>query len=641
MPESVVPESAGRPIRDSIVVPSNVIVDHPTEPGTSQFEEEDEPEPMSFAPGRLRRASEAPPAPRHASASEPVTIPKPRESEFEAVSMRFRSMDQLHRFTQQRSVHDDALTMFTSTAESLRRRASSADSPEEAGRFTAFAESIDKLIHSDAALGYLREGNVSREIVAYLKRYKAAERQWSDVDDVRDVVLKASVTAIHLAPCLGYWRQNPNVPEEVQKLLTGENVFGSVFRIAKERKGRWVDKLLAEYGRVTGALSRAAGKHGPIAIKTRNPILWPWCKFNIKNVTYKFYRGDSTMAEAEDTIADVKLVLVLLNVLLDDIADSLQDEELLEIFLQIPFADGTFGVAEPEVYAGLREQLLMIGWPEFEEYFDLAVDCWRSANRKLKAIVGSAYDELRADYARDHELLISAMRFSVHLNNRPRAMFEMSAAGLKSAYGSPTFSDILAHNANRAVFFTIDAMCALAFERHRYMEMVKANAVEVYRENAWYFQINHQTCNSVATGARETGSDDLTNELFKIANDRLNSIQDWPLPENLARIPGFSRRDAVLAAFERKKALKRERLLHREGSDERSRIDRDYQALGEDIERLVEMSGADHAYFLDWLKKREEAVDVFYKCDEWLDRYSLVNANDLILVLHLTYKGRI
>jgi hypothetical protein len=630
MSDSAFPENEGRPARDSIVVPANIAT-HIAEPG-AHFTEEEEPEPMSFAPGRLRRTTEAPSSSRRGS-----TL----GNDFEAVSARFRSMDEFRRHTQQRSLHDDARRMIEDTGGELRRRALEATSPQDRARFTAFAETIEKLLESPAALEYLRQDQVSREIVSYLKRYKAAQRVWGNVDDLRDVILKASVTAIHIAPCVGYWRQNPNVPPEVKKLLTGESIFGSVFRIAKERKAHWVDRLLARYATVTGELAQSPGKEGPLPIKTRNAVLWPWCKFNIKNVTYKLYRGDSTLADAEESIADVKLVLVVLNVLLDDIADCLQDAELLEPFLAIPFASGRFGVAPPEAYAALRAELAAMGWPQFEAYFDLAVDCWISAIEKLKAVVGAAYDALEADLAHDHDLLVKAMRFSAHLNNRPKAIFELDSAVLSDRYGGAGFGDILAHNANRAVFFTIDLMCLLAFDPSRYKEIERAHAIEVYRENAWIYQDAHQIGNSVATGARETESDDITNELFKIANERLNTIDDWPLPGHLADIPGFARKDAVLGAFELKKAAKRARRQHPEGTASRQQAQDEYKALGEDIEQMVEMSGAEHYYFLHWLRRREEAVDVFYKCDEWLDRYSLMNANDLVLILHLTYKGRI
>jgi hypothetical protein len=427
----------------------------------------------------------------------------------------------------------------------------------------------------------------------------------------------------------------------VHKLLTAENVFGSVFRIAKERKPPWVDRLLARYNTTTTELTSAGSGLSTINIKTRNPILWPWCKYNIKNVTYPMHRTDAGRAAAEDSIADVKLVLVLFNVLLDDIADNLQNADVLSVLSEIPTAGGAFGIASRDAYARLRRRLRDIGWPDLGGYFVLAVETWVEALRRLKEIVGEAYDELLPELERDYDHILKAMRFSVDLNDQPTRVFSMGHDELERVYGSREVSEILAHNANRVAFFTIDLMCLRAFDPHRYEEMVSAGAVDVYRESAVIFQDMQQTGNSVATGARETSTDDITNELFKIANDRLNTTDDWPLPAHLARIPDFGRKDALLRAFEMKKTQKRALRRAKEGSPEHEEAKREYAAFGEDIEHMVDLSGAEHYYFHHWLKRRDETLDLFYRCEDWLDRYQLVNANDLVLVLHLMYKGRI
>src|SRR5690348_9833729 len=113
MSDSAFPENEGRPARDSIVVPANIathVVDEPV----ARFDEEEEPEPMSFAPGRVRRQTESPSSSRRGSSL---------GNDFEAVSARFRSMDELRRYTHQRSLHDDARRMIEDTGGELRRRA--------------------------------------------------------------------------------------------------------------------------------------------------------------------------------------------------------------------------------------------------------------------------------------------------------------------------------------------------------------------------------------------------------------------------------------------------------------------------------------------------------------------------------------
>lgn len=597
------------------------------------FQEEDEPEPLSFAPGRARRRSEKPASsPQASSASD----------DFEVVSTRFRGMMDLPgRLTSVRVLHENAKEMIWATSSDLRGRALEVTDPPERARFVAFAESVDKLLDTPLALEYLEAPQISREITSYLKRYKASQRAWGQDPEIRDVVLKASVTAIHIAPCLGYWRKSPNVPPEVHKLLTAENVFGSVFRIAKERKPGWVDRLLGKYNTTLSDLQSSTTAGALRSIRIRNPILWPWCRFNIKNVTYPLYRGDSSRAAVAESITDVKLTLVLFNVLLDDIADSLQEAGVLRVFLEIPFAGGAFGIAGDKEYARLRDHLRAIGWSRLEAYFDLAVEVWVQALTKLKEHLTEACDELMPELGRDYDLILKSMRLSVDLNNRPTEILRMPPSALEREYGDAHVGEILAHNANRMAFFTIDQMCLRAFDPHRYKEMAASHALEVYRHSALIFQDMQQIGNSVATGARETSSDDITNELFKIANDRLNTTDDWPLPEHLARIPGFERRDALLKAFELKKEIKRTMQQSVTGSAEHGSQAHEYTAFGEDIEHMVELSGAEHYYFHHWLKRREEVLDLFYKCEDWLDHYQLMSANDLLLVLHLMYKGRI
>jgi len=600
-PELLAPDSGCRPI-------------------STLFEGEDEPAPLPFVSSPSLRSSQ----PDH---------------DFEAVSARFRSI--LPTQGGARSAHtvtEDAKGLIRGTSDELRARSLTAGDADEQARLVGYADSLEKLLASPLALEYLEDPQVSRELATYLRRYRASLLAFPHDAELRDIVLKASVTAIHVAPCLGFWRASSNVPADVQKLLTAENVFGSVLRIAKERRGEWLDRLLNRYNAVTGELGRG---DAPLPIKTRNPILWPWCRFNIKSVTYDFYHGDASLVASEEVIADIKVALVLFNVLLDDVADNLQDAELLATLLAIPVAGGKFGVASPEAYAKLRARLSGLGWSRLEAYFDLAVQTWTVTLGKLVEVVGAAYAFLETELAHDYDLILKAMRFSVELNNRPIEIFRAPSAELQGEYGGPDFGAVLAHNANRGAFFTIDLMCLRAFDASRWDSFVTSGAAKVYRQNAIVFQDMHQIGNSVATGARETESDDITNELFKIANDRLNTTDDWPLPEHLAALPGFKRRDALLEVFVRKKAAKLELAATAAGSAEHKAARLEYVALGEDIEHMVALSGAEHYYFHHWLHRREEAVDLFYQCEDWIDPYRLVDANDLVLVLHLMYKGRI
>src|SRR5262249_3352508 len=142
-------------------------------------------------------------------------------------------------------------------------------------------------------------------------------------------------------------------------------------------------------------------------------------------------------------------------------------------------------------------------------------------------------------------------------NNRPEEVFRLTPDELERAYGGSQFAEILAHNANRTAFFTIDLMGFRSQHRERYEDLIDSGDIEAHLHVAEMFQDMHQTGNSLATRARETASDDLSNGLFKIAHDALNSRDDWALPEYLERLAGAERRDALLTVFMHKRAARR------------------------------------------------------------------------------------
>src|SRR5262245_17045384 len=103
---------------------------------SAPFQEEDEPEPLSFAPSRVRRRPEIPSSrPSGRSAAD----------DFEVVSTRFRGMMDLPgKFASVRALHENAKEMIWATSGELRGRALEVTDRQERARFVAFAESLDK-----------------------------------------------------------------------------------------------------------------------------------------------------------------------------------------------------------------------------------------------------------------------------------------------------------------------------------------------------------------------------------------------------------------------------------------------------------------------------------------------------------------
>lgn len=611
---------------------------HSKDRDSTPFEEEDDPQPLSVAPSRLKQTADL-----------GRGVP---ENDVEVVSLRVGRARQPSDETPFRDPScENVRQAILQTAAHLKQRAERAVEPQERSRFTGYADSLEKLLIHPIARQYLGQPQIARELWTCLARYQESLQESGDHPEYQGVILKARLSAIHLAPCLGYWRSNPSVPPRVQALLTSESVYSSALEIAKTRKSRLVDRLIAQYTSTVSALQGELESAHRTAIKVRNPILWPWCKYNIKNVTYSFRREGSrgeprppTSGDGADSLgdalADVKLILVLFNVLLDDVADNLQDARILEVLAGIPTAGGELGVASSLDYDRLKRRLRDIDQRRFEPYFDLAVEAWRSAMTPLQDLTGDAFRELQPQLAHDYDRILRAMRFSVDLNRNPGEVFNLDPSVLEREYGGGRLGEILGHNANRVAFFTIDLMRLRHSEPERYAEIVRQGTVHIYRESAMLFQEMQQMGNSVATGAREAWSDDVSNELFKIANDLLNE-EVRARPPLLTIFPGTPKEGALLTAFKQRREAKRRLGELEPGSDAHSTKLREYQALGDRIELLFDSSGAEMCYFQQWLGLRDKVEETLARAKDCADQEDLLRSNDLILILHLMYKGKI
>jgi hypothetical protein len=619
--------------------------------GSTPFEEEDEPEPLSVAPNRLKQIADL----KQAADSKRCLDSKrgSEKNDLEVVSMRVRLAPVPTESTPFGNVISEGVRhAILETAHHLLQRARRAEDPLEQERFTVYADSLEKLLIHPIARQYLGQYEIARDLSTYLARFQESLRESGDHPEYQGVILKARLSAIHLAPCLGYWRSNPSVPPRVQALLTPENVYSSALEIAKTRKSRALDRLIAHYTSTVGALQSELERTRKTAIKVRNPILWPWCKYNIKNVAYSFQRGKAggdprrppdgggTEGSLEDTIADVKLMLVVFNVLLDDVADNLQDARILEILSGIPTVGGELGVAPSRGYDRLKGRLREIDERRFEPYFDLAVETWRVALTTLEELTGAAFQELKPQLAHDYDRILRAMRFSVDLNSNPGKMFNLDADVLEREYGGGRFGEIFGHNANRVAFFTIDLMRLRHADPERYADIVRSGSIHVYRESAMLFQEMHQMGNSVATGAREAWSDDMSNELFKIANDLLNE-EVRQLPPSLSKFEGTPKEDELMTSFNQRREAKRKLRELTPGTPAHDAKLREYQRLGDRIDLLFESSAAEMHYFQQWLAARDKVADIFAGAGDCADQDDLLYNNDLILVLHLMYKGKI
>jgi hypothetical protein len=203
----------------------------------------------------------------------------------------------------------------------------------------------------------------------------------------------------------------------------------------------------------------------------RNAFLWRWAQVNIDATTL------SAVPHAErETTRVTKLLCVILNVLLDDVADARGDAERLEAAI----ATATLGVSRPIAEAD-------------RDYFDLMADLRRAIDADCRAL--PAYARVAALLDFDWSQICNCMRYARLVNEMPALLNEAEHA----AYAP--------HNMNMMVFATID----LASSPH-----IEARDYGAIREIAWHMQSMGQLGNMIATWPREIRSRDFTSAIFAL-----------------------------------------------------------------------------------------------------------------------------
>ncbi len=603
----------------------------------TQFDDDDEAEALSFAPHRARSAVAARKSTRDRITSSPVAIPG-HLSDVSIPRMAGLPMDL--GVPIDLSDEDVSLAAVTSaildmSAQFLDRARRTRDR-HEATRLLAHAKRLKEIPHMPAAQSYLSEPHICEELLVYLRRFRDAGNRGSDDD--RDLGLKAGAAAVNAALCLGYWRTRSKVPRRIHEFLSAENVYGAIFEIAKINKPPALNNLVAEYTSAVDAIRRNARNASEAALRARNPVFWAWIKFSIENAAYYAYALDDTGAEL---VTRAKLLLALVNVMLDDIADSVQDGELLELLSAIPVAGLPLEMGLSGGYDGLRKRIIASDRERFLPYVDVIIKAWSQAMHWIREATAAAFHRLETQLDLDYKRLLTSFRFAGALNRDPSRLFHAPPLELVHQYGAATFSDILSAGQNHAAFYTIDTMALIRGAPAYFSELRRSGGLELHRQSADIFDNMHQLANSVATFAREIDADDMSNGMFKVANDVLNKRTDWSLPAHLERFAGPERRDAILRAFALKRKNKEARNSLDPATPAYALAEQEYAEFASDIEHLIETAGAEDVYFQMWLDRRDEVEKLLSKSADPSEGQDLLFGNDLVMVTLLVYKGRI
>ncbi len=204
----------------------------------------------------------------------------------------------------------------------------------------------------------------------------------------------------------------------------------------------------------------------------RHPYLWKWCRRGVEVTSL------SSVDEALwDTTCDTKVLGVMLDVLIDDVADEHGDARLLDALVRLPL-DGEVKV-DPASFG------------ELADYVQLTLDVWSEIHQRLSLLPRYAEfsDVLQYDYLQ----LMNTMRYA-HLLNRIPCMLNLVEHDL-----------YLPHNMHMMISATIDLMASPGFV---------LDELGLVREAVWHAQYMGRIGNLVTTWKREITKRDFTSGVF-------------------------------------------------------------------------------------------------------------------------------
>ena len=204
----------------------------------------------------------------------------------------------------------------------------------------------------------------------------------------------------------------------------------------------------------------------------RTPYLWTWCRQGAEVTTLP-----CVSASRYDELCDTKVIGMMFDVLLDDIADQGGDAELLERLVGLPFSDNP-----PDWRAFANEE---------QKYAAFSELVWNEVQRRVERF--PRYDEF-ADLLRyDYLQLMNTMRYS-HLLNRFPSLLNLAEHDL-----------YLPHNMMMMICATMDLMCSPEFD---------FGEIGCMRQAAWHAQHMGRIGNLITTWEREIHEQDFTSGVF-------------------------------------------------------------------------------------------------------------------------------
>lgn len=223
----------------------------------------------------------------------------------------------------------------------------------------------------------------------------------------------------------------------------------------------------------------------------RDDFLWRWAAIGVDQT-----RLSCVPLDYADYLRDTKLLAVILNVLLDDIADRHRSAELLE--LAIGPLEGILAPGAPCAQPSDAAAELHPAIPaKHRPYFQLILDLWQAIAGRCGQLPNWAH--WAGLWRFDYRQVFNCMRYALLLGEH-RNLANVAEHGLYPP-----------HNMNMMVFSTMDLMCSPGFDTEE---------LGWLREVVWSAQSMGQISNMTATWRRELRDRDYTSRVYVRAVDQ-------------------------------------------------------------------------------------------------------------------------
>ncbi len=242
--------------------------------------------------------------------------------------------------------------------------------------------------------------------------------------------------------------------DEILSQLTPENIQKQIKEIQEIELPLELQKWVQKYEKVGD----------------RDPFIWSWTYSAMKKLTLS-----SVIDEYRTSVLTTKSISIILNTVMDDIADRKKNKKLLNAAIDICYSPQNI-----QAYSS-----------EFSEYLGLIKGLWETLNNNLKDY--PKYKEFRDLFLYDYQQFFNSMQYSCLINRNPHLI-------------NPIECEIYsAHNMQGIIAFTIDLMCSPKFD---------SKELGILREIAWKAQRMGRIGNSITTWKRELYENDFSSEIF-------------------------------------------------------------------------------------------------------------------------------